>query len=203
MRIVTVCRSGGAFGWDHVEALKQQCARYAPGVEFVCLSDDHRGTPMQHKWPGWWSKIEIFTLPGPCLYMDLDTVIVDNLGPLLEIAHTRPFTVLRDFNHPNRGEVQSSVMAWNADNDTLGRLYTRFRCHPRHHMADNNEARWWGDQGFIERYAEGWEFWQDCLPGALVSYKKQCLDGVPDGARVVVFHGKPRPWEVEKLKVRD
>lgn len=199
MRIITVCRSGGDFKWKHVEALRDQCAKYAPGTEFVCLSDIG-GMPLLHKWPGWFSKIEMFRLPGPCLYMDLDTVIVDSLAPLLEIARTRPFTVLRDFNHPAR--VQSSVMAWSADNDTLGRLYTRFRCHPRHHMAENNCSEFWGDQGFIQRYAEGWEFWQDRIPGALVSYKKQCRDGVPDGARVVVFHGKPRPWEVE-LKQRD
>ncbi len=198
MRIVTVCKSGGDFRWEHVEDLKQQCARHAPGVEFVCLSDDPRGTPLKHDWPGWWSKIEIFTLQGPCLYMDLDTVVLDSLAPLLEIARTRPFTVLRDFNHPQR-EVQSSVMAWNGTHPTLGRLYTRFRCHPQHHMAENAETRWWGDQGFIERYAEGWEYWQDRLPGALVSYKKQCRDGVPPGARVVVFHGKPRPFEIERF----
>jgi len=154
---------------------------------------------MLHMWPGWFSKIEMFRQTGPCLYLDLDSVIVGPLAPLLKIASTRPFTVLRDFNHPAR-EVQSSVMAWNGN---MGRLYTRFRCHPQHHMAENAETRWWGDQGFVERYADGWDFWQDMLPGALVSYKKQCRDGVPEGARVVVFHGKPRPWEVEEFKARD
>lgn len=198
MRIITVCRSGGAFRWEHVEDLKQQCARHAPGVEFVCLSDDPRGTPLKHDWPGWFSKIEIFTLPGPCLYFDLDTVILDSLEPLLEIARTRPFTVLRDFNHPKAGhDVQSSVMAWNGEPPYLGRLYTRFRCHPEHHMAENNCREFHGDQGFVERHAEGWEFWQDQLPGALVSYKLQCRDGVPKGVRVLVFHGRPRPWDVE------
>jgi hypothetical protein len=159
---------------------------------------DLGGIPLQHDWPGWWSKIEALTLKGPCLYLDLDTVVLDSLKPLLKIAETRPFTVLRDFNHPNAGhEVQSSVMAWNGN---LGRLYTRFRCHPEYHMEQNSCREYWGDQGYIERHAEGWEFWQDLLPGALVSYKLQCRDGVPPGARVLVFHGKPRPWDVKEYE---
>lgn len=197
MRIVTVCRSGGDYRWEHVETLRQQCAKHAKGIEFVCLSDIG-GTPLQHDWPGWFSKIEMFRQTGPCLYLDLDTVVLDSLAPLLHIARTRPFTVLRDFNHPNAGrEVQSSIMAWSGD---MGRLYTRFRCHPEYHMEQNNSREFWGDQGFIERHADGWEYWQDLLPGALVSYKLQCRDGVPKGARVLVFHGRPRPWDVKEYE---
>jgi len=36
---------------------------------------------------------------------------------------------------------------------------------------------------------------QDIVPGQLVSFKAQCSDGVPDDARVVFFHGLPRPHE--------
>ncbi len=198
MKIVTVYRTGGDFCWDHVEALREQCAKYAPGVEFVCLSDDPRGTPLKHNWPGWWSKMEIYTIQAPCLYFDLDTVVIDDLAPLLEVARTSPFTVLRDFNWPKAGhDVQDSVLAWNGESPHLGRLYTRFRCHPEFHMAENISREHTGPQGFVERHAEGWEFWQDQLPGALFSYKLQCLGGVPKGARVLVFHGRPRPWDVE------
>ena len=38
---------------------------------------------------------------------------------------------------------------------------------------------------------------QENLPG-VVSYKKNCLKGIPDDTRVVCFHGRPRPHEVGK-----
>jgi hypothetical protein len=37
---------------------------------------------------------------------------------------------------------------------------------------------------------------QEMHPGEFVSYKTHCTKGVPDGARVVCFHGRPRPHEV-------
>lgn len=125
--------------------------------------------------------------------MDLDTTIADTLTPLLAVARDVPFTVLRDFN-PQAREVQSSVMAWQGD---MRRLYDAFCRKPEAHMEQNRTPRWWGDQGFIERHAQKRAYWQDVLPGALVSWRKHCTGGVPDGARVVVFHGRPRPWEVE------
>ena len=152
--------------------------------------------PLRHDWPGWWSKIEAFRIPGPCLYIDLDTVIVGDLAPLLEIAKSTVFTVLRDFN-PHQRVMGSGLMAWV---DSLGHLYETFRdVGPEKYMAENSTPRWFGDQGFIERTTDGFKtpraYWQDQLPGAVVSYKKHCADGVPPGARVVCFHGKPRPWE--------
>ncbi len=190
-RIVTVLRRGGGYSWQHVERLRRQCLRFARGAEFMCLSDDPRGTPLQHDWPGWWAKMEMFRLPGPCLYMDLDTTITGDLQPLLDVAKKAGFVTLRDFNAPQR-EVQSSLMAWACD---MRWLYERFAEDPARHMAENDEPRWWGDQGFIERNTRP-EFWQNVLPGACVSWKKHCANGLPFGARVVVFHGRPRPWEV-------
>ena len=193
MRILTVLRTGGEYAPEHVERLRDQCGKFAPGIPFHCISDvDVPGRlKMKHDWPGWWAKMEAFRFRGPCLYMDLDTTLTGMLGRLVSIAHERPFVVLRDFNFPVR-EVQSSVMAWRGD---MRRLYTAFAADPAKHMQENNCGRWWGDQGFIERRAKR-EYWQDVLPGACVSHKKHCKDGVPHGARVVVFHGRPRPWEV-------
>lgn len=194
MKILTVLRSSGDYRAEHVERLLAQCEAYAPGVPFVCLSDVPVPGRMslRHDWPGWWSKLEMFRVQGPALYMDLDTTICGDLGPLLEIAATRPFTVLRDFN-PHMRDVQSSLMAWSGG---MVSLYATFAADPARHMAANSSPRWHGDQGFIERQASTWGYWQDEIPGAVVSYKKHCQSGVPAAARVVVFHGRPRPWEV-------
>lgn len=195
-RILTVLRSGGEYRPEHVERLRDQCARHAPRVTFSCLSDvDVPGhVPMGHDWPGWWSKIEAFRLTGPILYMDLDTTVVGDLGPLLEIAERERFTALRDFLPHTGRELASGVMAWRGD---MTDLYRRFRGDPAQHMSLNRTRRWWGDGGFIERHCGGATYWQDIAPGAVVSHKVHCKAGVPVGARLVAFHGRPRPWEVE------
>jgi hypothetical protein len=42
--------------------------------------------------------------------------------------------------------------------------------------------------------------WQELVPDQVFSYKAHIRDrAVPPSARVVCFHGKPRPWEVEEL----
>lgn len=191
-RIVTVLRSGGEYRCEHVDRLAAQCMVYAPQAEFVCLDDK----ALEHGWPGWWSKIEIFRLRGPVLYMDLDTTICGDLAPLLEIAQERRFVALRDFN-PDHRDMGSGLMAWNGD---LSFLYEEFAKDPRGHMDLCRSRRWFGDQGFIDRHVGERDHWQSLLPGAVVSYKKHCRNGVPAGARVVCYHGKPRPWEVEECE---
>lgn len=195
VRILTVLRSGGEYRPEHVERLAAQCARHAPGVAFACLSDVEAvpgRIPMRHGWPGWWCKPELFRIPGPVLYMDLDTVVAGDLGPLIEAAAREPLVVLRDFN-PQARDLGSGLMAWSGDVEWL---YREFAKDPQRHMAQNRSGRWLGDQGFLERrlHGEPRAYWQEILPGAVVSWKKHCARGVPSGARVVCFHGQPRPW---------
>lgn len=188
--ILTVLRSGGDFRAEHVERLRGQCATHAPGVTFRCLSD--LDGSLAHDWPGWWSKIEMFTVPGPVLYMDLDTTVIGDLTPLLDAATRHDFIALRDFN-PAQREMGSGLMAWRGDQR---RIHDAFAARPDDHIARCSTPRHWGDQGFIEPMTPGRAHWQDILPGAVVSWKKHCGSGVPDGARVICFHGRPRPWEV-------
>lgn len=60
---------------------------------FYCLTNDMNANfnsekiKLKHNWPGWWSKIELFRpdLPeGRTLYIDLDSHVVGNLGPLFD-----------------------------------------------------------------------------------------------------------------------
>ena len=190
-KILTALRSGGEYEEGHVERLREQCSKHAPDVEFQCLTDLD-GT-LRHGWPGWWCKMELFRVTGPVLYMDLDTTVVGDIGPLLGLAECHRFIALRDFN-PAQRDMGSGLMAWNGD---ISFLYVLFAHDPERHMAENRSGRWLGDQGFIDRNVGHREHWQNLLPGAVVSYKKHCLSGVPKDARVVCYHGKPRPWEVE------
>jgi hypothetical protein len=35
----------------------------------------------------------------------------------------------------------------------------------------------------------------------ILSYKRHCRQGIPDGARIVVFHGEPKPHEVHDAHI--
>lgn len=187
-RILTVFREGGDYRPEHVERLRQQCAQHAPGTEFVCL----QGDLLFEKWPGWWAKMSLFRYAGPILYFDLDTSIVGSLAPLLEAAQKNRFVALRNpLSTPSR--FGSGIMAWSGD---MSHVYHRFRRNPEEHMHRCTTQALWGDQGFIAETEVPDAHWQDLLPGQIVSWKVDCKQGVPKQARVVYFHGKPRPWDI-------
>lgn len=171
---------------------------------FVCLSDlqDPRIPGVQwlslaHRWPGYWSKIELFRPglfgSGRVLYIDLDTVIV---GDISEIAAlTEPFIGIGDFYRrpPRKKQVSfaSGLMSWNAGQHA-GIYQTFARCAVRA-MAQFR----YGDQQWIGGCLIQYAFWEDLVPGQVVSYKVHCQEALPPTSRIVCFHGKPKPAEVQ------
>jgi hypothetical protein len=202
--IACVLRSGGAYKPEHVRRLQAQAAKFAPDVTFVCLSDVRvpgvMTWPLRHDWPGWWSKIELFRhsafgVGARVLYLDLDTTIVGDLRPLLD--RPEPFLALANFyvragRQTVGGELGSGLMQWTAGD--MGHIYDRFAVNPDGIMAN---CGGYGDQLFIHNEAGERAYWQDVVPDAVVSYKVHCAKGVPESAKVVCYHGRPRPWEVE------
>lgn len=197
MRVITVLKSGGDFKPLHVQALQRQVSKWAPDATFECLTDvkiDGVETrPLKQKWPGWWSKLELFDpeLTGDFLYMDLDTVIV---GPLDDLARVDKLALLRDFYRDGKKlkeGLQSSVMFLPEREREV--VWDDFTANPALSMMLH---RYGGDQKLLEMfYLNRAARWQDVLPGQFASWKVTCAKGVPPEARVVVFHGKPRPWE--------
>lgn len=187
-RILTVLREGGDFRPEHVERLRRQCARHAPGTEFVCLTGDLLPEP----WPRWWAKMALFRLPGPILYMDLDTSVVGDLAPLLDAVCEHDFIALKN-PLPNPSKFGSGLMGWRG---SMRHVYDRFAEAPDLHMARCVTPKRWGDQGFLAETEKPDALWQDLLPGQVLSWKVECTAGVPSEARVVYFHGQPRPWDI-------
>jgi len=193
---VCVLRSGGEYGPHHVAWLKRQLDEHLPGVRVVCFSDadvDCERVQLVHTYPGWWSKMELFrtdALPGDVLYFDLDTVIVRGCAELSAVGST---VGLDDVNTGNT--FQSSVMYLTEDDRRF--LWAEWQRFPAAHMA---RCGGHGDQKFIGETLGEWRSWQKVLPGALVSYKNDIrrnnLEEPPAAARVVFFHGRPRPWQV-------
>ena len=197
MKIVTVLRSGGVYKPEHVKALYDQCQKYSPQTEFICISDTE-GVPgylkMKNNWPTWWGKMETFLIKGPVLYLDLDTIVLKTLNPILDAVKRNPFTCLRDFYKDAKMErtVGSGIMAWS---DDMSFIHDEFAKNPEKNMAECTTPRWWGDQGFIEKQVKKPAYWQDVVPQKIVSWKVHCKHNIPPEAHIIAFHGKPKPWE--------
>lgn len=190
MQIACVLRSGGEYNDHHVCLLADSILAYND-LPIVCLSDVnfyHPGVevrPLLHKWKGWWSKIELFReFAGPTLYLDLDTVVVGKLPAIGE-----RFTMLRDVYRTH--DFGSGVMSWTKSHKWI---YDRFLQQPSYFMNRYRTRRNWGDQGFIRDHLG---FTPDVFGDEYRSYKVHCAERVPAGTKVVYFHGKPKPWEVE------
>lgn len=201
--VVCVCRSGGDFNPDHVSRLYKQVARHSSELHFVALTDmmashtAYEVRPLLWRYPGWWSKLELFAPEqdqlGDILYLDLDTTVI---GSLLGIAAVGTMTMLQDFMRPAR--LASGVMYLTLE--ARQRVWEVWKADPEQHMRTFARK---GDQHFIEIALAGYpvERFQDVLPGQIVSYKVHVEQHgrVPAKARLVCFHGKPRPWEVSPL----
>lgn len=206
LTVAAVLKTGGDYGCDDAARLFRALRRNLTATPYhpILLTDDPAATetladpeirPLRNGWPGWWSKMELFGLPGPVLYLDLDTVIVGTLDPIAEAVLQGPadlFAMLRDFNSRLPA---SGVMAWNGDRSKILRVF-----------ADQ-----WGrglirgirgDQDWLRRYARGTSlpvrFFQGGLvpEGFIQSYKKDLGAGKmapPTYASLVCFHGQPRP----------
>lgn len=202
MQVTVVCVNAGDYegrGVEYVNALFRGVVHNTKRpLQFICLTDDLmrakeyafgitlRPLPLGLK--GWWNKLAMFRptmLPrGPIVYLDLDTIITGNIDALLE--YRGKFAMLRDFMRPTSSPVGSGVMAWD-NRQSLG-IWEAYEAAGR--KADEE-----GDQEFIAKHLEHVDLLQNFMDG-VYSYKVHCKDGLPSDARVVCFHGQPRPHQV-------
>lgn len=200
-QLSVVCVQTGNYlgrGQEYVQKLRRQVRKHLTlPHEFFVVTDDPASFYPRMKCrpsalPGWWEKLHLFKpgmFPeGRVLFLDLDTFIVGNIDDIA--AYDGPFATLRDFWR--KDGLGPAVMFWRTD-AALG-IWEEFvaegmrMTHPQ------------GDQGFLENLDQGRfrrriDILQDRFPGRFVSYKTHCANGVPEGASVVCFHGKPRPHE--------
>lgn len=197
---IAMVRMGTEFPPHYVERLVAGVVRWRPPdavMRFVCFTDQPESYTRTTNLPvpvglqGWWAKLAMFR-PGAfpvigerVIYFDLDTVICGPLKSLFE--YDGKLAILRDAYQPDHW--QSAAMAWKAGDhaniwgewNAVGR--------PKAHS----------DQGIIEELCrEKPDFLQDMFPGEFASYKIDCKAGRPASARVIFFHGKPRPHDAEE-----
>lgn len=192
--VVCVYKTGGDFTAEYVSRLKEGVKEHTTRPHrFVCLTDSDEELPCEtipltEGLPGWWSKLELFkTFWGRTVYFDLDTVIVGNIDPLLD--YDGPAALLQDW-YKDETFLSTGVMAWNSP---LGFVYPTWV--EKKNILQNSRKM---DQFFIvEKLKRAkWHVEDVRKILSIVSYKKHCLGkGVPDDARIVCFHGNPRPHE--------
>jgi len=203
-------KSGGDFKhWDAITLSNQVRQHMRLPHRFVCLSDfaDLGSTveilPLRHNWPGWWSMIEMFRLKGPVVAGGLDMIVLDDIDRLAELALTCPpdvFYMARPQPRPfNNGEKWcSGLQIWNGD---WSWLYEQFCLNP---------------QSYMDFHVKEQRFTYTCLMNHMVkiravqdyfdgyySYKNNCRNGKPKDARVVLFHGHPRPKHCKEPWVKN
>jgi hypothetical protein len=195
--LAVVCVSQGNYqgrGAEYVNRLYHGVKRHLSIPHcFLCFTDNPTGLHPDI-WPyhlptdlaGWWCKLYLFAAslrPGTkIIFLDLDTIIA---GSLDEIAgYEGQFAILRDFYRPDG--YGSGVMLWRQG---FGRhIWDQWNAAGRPKVDG-------GDQAWIEKTQPTADRLQDLFPGQLVSFKEHCREGIPAGANVVCFHGRPKPHE--------
>lgn len=207
------------YGPQHVQWLRDQFAAHIVGPHrFVCLTDMEipgvETLPLQDDLPGWWSKLEVFREFQQATYVDLDTVVLGDVGQIL-FAAAHKFTMAAHMT--KRHGVNSSVMSWNGD---YRWIYDKFIAHKAKYMAEFTINSRWGDQDFIkealvdaklspiEKFSHRW-------PEFVLSYRHDILNrGAPmrvggrkrvqlkpghwqQAPHLVCFHGSPKPYEAQ------
>ena len=221
--VVVICMKWGTlYGPDYVNVLRRAVAdNLTRPHRFVCLTDDAAGLDAEvevHPIPdhgfgagefgfGGWPKLSVFgaelhDLAGRALFVDLDTVILGPLDALFEesggVVLIREWPRLGDRLKPWRApRGMSSIFAFSIGSQP--HLLTSYLADP---VAARASVR--HEQAWITRHAHDLRFWPD---GLIASFKKTLMapplinrfvppSPPPPDARVLVFHGVPRPIDV-------
>ena len=208
MALTVACFAWG--NWPHkelyVQRLQSMVARHLTlPYRFVCFTDEPiEKVPIEYlpdsilKWrrklPKMWLYAPENGLNGRVLAMYLDTVITGSLDEIA--AYDGWFCVLDDFWDP--GQLGGGLISFDADNPGL-------RWDLWDPLIDNydevvsetggNERYWY------RRQSGGADRWQWLFPGQMADAKPKGQDiiyEVPHGTRMVHFHGRPRPHEVDR-----
>lgn len=222
-RVVLCMKWGPLYPAAYVNVLHSAVRRNLTGrLRFVCLTPEPEGldpsiethpipdlgfTP-RHFGHGAWPKLSVFSkdlygLSGRALFIDLDSVILASLDPFFEMDG--PFISIAGgpgwqpgCPNPNP-DLASGVFAF--DIGQLSYIVDAFVADP---MAALDLVE--NEQQFIEKHIRSWTTW----PAEwVISFKRHLrqpplLDRLmppripPESAKIVAFHGDPRPIDVAR-----
>lgn len=137
-------------------------------------------------------------LSGPVLCFDLDCIILQSIEPLMVTVSelTDPKLMVTCRAAYNTNEIGGSIVGFKSNRMLTELLWNRLNSDRQRieHQTKGSERVFYRRQLLPEQV----QFWEDILPGAILSYKRDCRRGkVPSPSAIAVrFHGSPRPHEV-------
>jgi len=209
-----ICMKWGTlYGPHYVNRLYRMTARnLSRPFRFVCFTDDARDLrpevetapipairidPSYENLP--WKKLAVYAtdlggLCGPALYLDLDVVVIGDLDAFFE--YPGAYCIIHNWTHPDRLVGNSSVFRFEIGAHV--ELLERYEQESTQHWIDlyRNEQAYLSHvlgRDRLTYWPADWcaSFKKHCLPGGIGNWVKTAQ--IPDGARIVVFHGHPNP----------
>jgi hypothetical protein len=224
--LILTMKWGTLYGPDYVNNLARGVRRHlARPHRFICFTDDAAGLepgiealplpdlglPPGHK-DSRWRKLALFRrdlgLEGTALFLDLDLVIVDSLGPFFDLPGD--FFIIRDDDlfrpkplrrlNPERDAFLHSVgnsSVFRYELGAHGYILDTFLADPsdataRFEISQQFQSAQLAARGHLHYWPRGWcvSFKNDCVPRGLRSFRHD--PALPAGAKIVVFAGSPK-----------
>jgi len=199
MNNVILLKSGTKYTANQVNRLADELAKQ--NINPVCYTDDPEGVLCNTRdlptdeYPdvtGWWWKLWLFAHNPGDLYLDLDVLIVGEIKPLLDLP--TEWTAIKD---PWQ-EGMYNTSAVKIGNGGFGLLWDRFL----EDRPDKGKLARYGDQAYFTSQLSEMGLVKSFDPSFLLSYKNDILHGNFDkNCRVVYFHGKPKPWDINEMEI--
>lgn len=199
------------FGPNAVNTMRRMLARHYPEPHrFCCVTNDAKGidadieiVPDREDWasvpsphgngnPTCFRRLRLFapdareTFGDRVVSIDLDCVITGDLRPLFDRGED--FVAWQDAMHPR----QMNGSLWKLRTGAHPEVWEQFN---RNAPVKALAAGFVGsDQGWISYCLQGTPRWT--REDGVLSFRVDCKNGLPAGARLVAMHGKTDPWSV-------
>lgn len=140
-------------------------------------------------------------LTTPVICLDLDCIITGSLEPFIRETWNLEKYIITCAGAYRKKRLGGSVVAFKPSDKLENRLWK-----PILEKQSIIEAKTKGSERayYQMRFRRKQALlWQQIHPRYVLSYKKDCKNGLPKDARIVRFHGTPRPHEVNDKWVKE
>lgn len=214
-------------GIPYIKKLIQGVKQYMPSkqeYQFILFTNDESikgeelgivirrlDVPLDLKWN--LKKIYMFSkqseLDGPTICFDLDTLIVDDLSPLIkkvkELDGTGKNKIIVCEDAYVLGKAGGSIVGFIPSPELERILWVPIMVNQaRMEKLTRGSERYYYRHKKLNKELLI-DFWEKLIPGRVLSYKTGCRNkpDKPANVSVVRFHGLPRPHQAEKGWVKD